>query len=249
MTTTPTSTGANRLSGQTVVILGGSSGIGLALAHDVRAQGGDVILTGRDQERLARAAEATGAYATAAFDATDDAELARFFSTLDRKIDHVFVAAGSPYYAPLAELDLARARASFSGSLMLMVGVALAAPPQMTTGGSLTFMSGTGARRPGPGLTLISASIAAISAAAANLALEVAPTRVNVIAAGFVDTPLSARLLGEGLDARRQQLADELPVRRVVQAEDVSQLAVQVMLTTAMTGAILDLDGGQKLVS
>ena len=81
----------------------------------------------------------------------------------------------------------------------------------------------------------------------ANLALEVAPVRVNLLAAGFVDTPLSASLLGDGLEARREQLRATLPIRRVVGPEDVAALAVHVMTNTALTGATLDVDGGQQL--
>jgi NAD(P)-dependent dehydrogenase (short-subunit alcohol dehydrogenase family) len=82
----------------------------------------------------------------------------------------------------------------------------------------------------------------------ANLALEVAPIRVNLIAAGFVDTPLSATLLGDDLDARREQLAATLPIRRVVGPEDIAKLAVHLMINTAVTGATYDIDGGEQLV-
>jgi NAD(P)-dependent dehydrogenase (short-subunit alcohol dehydrogenase family) len=82
----------------------------------------------------------------------------------------------------------------------------------------------------------------------ANLALEVAPIRVNLIAAGFVDTPLSARLLGDDLDARREELRATLPIRRVVEPADVAALAVHLMTNTALTGATYDVDGGQQIV-
>jgi NAD(P)-dependent dehydrogenase (short-subunit alcohol dehydrogenase family) len=81
-----------------------------------------------------------------------------------------------------------------------------------------------------------------------NLALEIAPIRVNLIAAGFVDTPLSAAILGEQLDTRREQLRMTLPIRRVVGPADVAALAVHLMTNTAITGATFDIDGGQQLV-
>ncbi len=109
-------------------------------------------------------------------------------------------------------------------------------------------MGGTGGRRVGVGLTLISAMTAALPALIANLALELAPVRVNLIAAGFVDTPLSASLLGDGLEARRDQLRATLPIRRVVTPVDVAALAVHIMTNTALTGATYDIDGGQQLV-
>jgi NAD(P)-dependent dehydrogenase (short-subunit alcohol dehydrogenase family) len=109
-------------------------------------------------------------------------------------------------------------------------------------------MGGTGARRPGTGLAITSMLTAALPAVAANLALELAPVRVNVIAAGFVDTPLSASLLGDELENRRNQLRVTLPIQRVVQPADVAALAVHIMTNTALTGAMYDVDGGQQLV-
>ena len=109
-------------------------------------------------------------------------------------------------------------------------------------------MGGPGARRPGPGESLISAFTAAQPALIANLALEAAPVRVNLIAAGFVDSPLSASLLGGDLDKRRDQLRATLPIRRVVGPADVAALAVHIMTNTALTGATYDVDGGEQLV-
>jgi NAD(P)-dependent dehydrogenase (short-subunit alcohol dehydrogenase family) len=90
---------------------------------------------------------------------------------------------------------------------------------------------------------------AALPALAANLALEVAPVRVNLIAAGFVDTPLSAEILGEQLEERRARLRESLPIGRVVEPEDVAALAVHLMVNTALTGATFDIDGGQQLTA
>jgi NAD(P)-dependent dehydrogenase (short-subunit alcohol dehydrogenase family) len=110
-------------------------------------------------------------------------------------------------------------------------------------------MGGTGGRRPAKGFVLISALTAALPALTAGLALELAPVRVNLIAAGFVDTPLSASLLGDELDNRRNQLRATLPIRRVVSPADVAALAVHIMTNTALTGAAYDIDGGQQLVA
>ena len=109
-------------------------------------------------------------------------------------------------------------------------------------------MTGSGARRPGPGLAIAAVSATAVPAIAANLALELAPVRVNVIAAGFVDTPLSASLLGDQLEARRAELRATLPIRRVVEPADVAALAVHLMTNTALTGGTYDVDGGQQFV-
>jgi NAD(P)-dependent dehydrogenase (short-subunit alcohol dehydrogenase family) len=119
----------------------------------------------------------------------------------------------------------------------------------MRPGGTLVFMTGLGARRPGIGLAVAAILAAALPALTANLALEVAPVRVNLIAAGFVDTPLSASALGEGLEARRKQLRAALPIRRVVGPADVAALAMHLMTNTALTGTTYDIDGGEQLVS
>ena len=237
------------LAGQTVVVIGGSSGIGLATAQAVRAAGGDVVLTGRDPDRLAAAAAQTEPVQTAAFDATDAAALAAFFERLGAPVDHVMVSAGGSYYAPLAEIDLGRARREMEEHVWLAFAVARHAVGRVRAGGTLVFMHGTGARRPGVGLGVASAITAAMPAVAANLALELAPIRVNLIAAGFVDTPLSARLLGTDLDARRAELRARLPIGRVVGPADVAALALHLMANTALTGATYDIDGGQQLVA
>ena len=132
---------------------------------------------------------------------------------------------------------------------MLALQVARNAADRVRPAGSLVFMGGTGARRPGVGLALATTVTVAMPALIANLALELAPIRVNLIAAGFVDTPLSASLLGDQLDKRRSQLRATLPIGRVVGPADVARLAVHVMTNTALTGATYDVDGGQQLVS
>ena len=238
-----------QLAGQTVVLIGGSGGIGLATAREARVEGADVVLIGRDPGRLERAAADVGARATAAFDAADPERLKRFFAEQPGPVDHVLVTAGGPYYAPLTELDFAKARREADEHLWLPMHLARIAIGRVRPGGTLLFMGGTGARRPSAGLALASAFTAALPALVAGLALEIAPIRINLIAAGFVDTPLSARLLGDGIEERREHLRSTLPIRRVVGPRDVAALAVHLMVNTALTGATYDIDGGQQLVA
>ena len=110
-------------------------------------------------------------------------------------------------------------------------------------------MGDAGARHVAPGLGIASAAAAALPPLTAALALELAPVRINLIAAGFIDSPLSARLLGDGLAERRRQLRATLPIGRVVEPADVAALAVHLMINTALTGATYDIDGGQQYVS
>jgi NAD(P)-dependent dehydrogenase (short-subunit alcohol dehydrogenase family) len=236
------------LLGQTVVVIGGSAGIGFETARRTRAEGADVIITGRDPDRLDRAASELGALQSVAFDATDLNALTAFFDGLPTPTDHVLVTAGRPYYGLLADMDVDAARRSLDEHLWLPINVARLALGKVHPGGTLLFISGTGGRRPGPGMSVIGAGTAAMPALVANLAVEVAPIRVNLIAPGFVDTPLSANLLGDGLDARREELRATLPIGRVVGPADVAALAVHIMANTALTGATYDIDGGQQLV-
>jgi NAD(P)-dependent dehydrogenase (short-subunit alcohol dehydrogenase family) len=146
-------------------------------------------------------------------------------------------------------MDFEQARLAISEHLLLALWVARNAVGKVRPGGALLFVGGTGGRRVGLGLGLVSAVTAAMPALTASLALELAPVRVNLIAAGFVDTPLSASLLGDQLETRRNQLRTTLPIRRVVGPADVAALAVHIMINTALTGATYDVDGGQQLVA
>jgi NAD(P)-dependent dehydrogenase (short-subunit alcohol dehydrogenase family) len=250
--TTEATTASNarepELLGQTVVLIGGSAGIGLETARRARGEGAGVVLTGRDPERLERAALDVGARSTAAFDANDGAALKRFFDGLADPIDHVLVTAGGPSYGPLLEMDAAEVREAISDHPVLALEVARHAHAKMRPGGTLLLMGGTGGRRIARGLGIASAATAALPPFTAALALELAPVRVNLIAAGFVDTPLSASLLGDGLQARREELRSTLPIGRVVGPADVAALAVHIMTNTALTGATYDIDGGQQFV-
>jgi NAD(P)-dependent dehydrogenase (short-subunit alcohol dehydrogenase family) len=145
-------------------------------------------------------------------------------------------------------MDMQAARRNVADELMLPLVVARHAVGKVAAGGTLLFVGGTGGRRRGPGLSVIGAITAALPALVANLAVEIAPVRVNLIAPGFVDTGLSASLLGEGLDARRRELEATLPIGRVVGPADVAALALHLMTNTALTGATYDIDGGQQLV-
>ena len=251
MSTAPTVTSIQRepeLPGHIVVVIGGSAGIGLETARRARAEGAEVILAGRNPDRLEHAARELGALSSAAFDAADADRLAAFFQALPTPIDHVLVTAGRPYYTSLADMDFEQAHREVDEHLWLALHVAREAAGKVRPGGTLLFMSGTAARRPGVGGPIVSALTAGLPALTATLALELAPVRVNLIAAGFVDTPLSASVLGEQLEERRQQLRATLPIGRVVGPAEVAALAVHLMTNTALTGATYDIDGGQQFV-
>jgi NAD(P)-dependent dehydrogenase (short-subunit alcohol dehydrogenase family) len=158
------------------------------------------------------------------------------------------VTAGAPHYGPPLKMPPEEARRGLTEHLLLALAVARGAADKVKPPGSLVFTGGTGGRRPRAGYAIVSTVTVALPTLIANLALELAPIRVNLIAAGFVDTPLSASLLGDDLDRQRDELRATLPIRRVVGAADVAALAVNIMSNTALTGATYDIDGGAQLV-
>ena len=248
-TVTDVPTRGPELGGQLVVVIGGSAGMGYETALRARAEGAAVVITGRDPVRLERAANELDANSFAAFDATDTARLEKFFANLPTPIDHVMVTAGRPHYAPLLELDRSEARRDLEEHLLLMIDVARNAADKVRPGGTLVFIGGTGGRQPRVGLGLVSTVTAASPALVRQLALDLAPVRVNLIAPGFVDTPLSASLLGKDLERRREHLRNTLPIGRVVGPADIAALAVHIMVNDALTGATFDIDGGQQLIA
>jgi NAD(P)-dependent dehydrogenase (short-subunit alcohol dehydrogenase family) len=236
-----------QLAGQRLLVIGGSSGIGLETARRAHQEGAEITITARDPERVHRAGLELEA-GIAAFDATDFQRLERFFDEFPTPIDHVLVTGSGPQYARLTEFDVDEARRELEAHLLLPLQVARLAFRRMRPGGTLLFMGCTARGPTAEGRTLMSALTATLRALTKTLAYELAPFRVNLIAAGFVDTPLSEALLGDRLDARREELRSTLPIGRVLCSADIAALAVHLMTNTAITGATFDIDGGQRLV-
>jgi NAD(P)-dependent dehydrogenase (short-subunit alcohol dehydrogenase family) len=233
------------LAGQTLLVIGGSSGIGLETARQAHTEGASVIITARDPERVHRAGlEVEGSIA--AFDATDFDRLARFFDALRTPIDHVLVTGPVPTDAALAEFDIEEARRDLEAHLLLPLQVARAAAKTVRPGGTLLFTGCIDGGHPIAERAFSSAITAALSAMTKSLALKLAPIRVNVLATGFVDSPGSQAMLGGQMGARREQLGTILPIRRVIGPADVAALAVHLMTNTAVTGSTFEIDGGEQ---
>jgi NAD(P)-dependent dehydrogenase (short-subunit alcohol dehydrogenase family) len=233
-----------QLAGQTLVVIGGSSGIGFETARRAHEEGAKVIITARDPERVQRAGLGLDG-SIAAFDATDFDRLGRFFAALPRPIDHVLVSGPGHRAVPLAEFDVDAARRDLEAHLLLPLQVAREAADVVRPAGTLLFIGCTDGRQAIEGVALISAITAGLSAMARSLAVQLAPIRVNVIAAGFVDTHGSSA--EDRVRARREQLESTMPIRRVVGPADVAALAVHLMTNTAITGGTFEIDGGQQL--
>ena len=208
-----------------------------------------MILTGRNPERLKQAALDVEARSTAAFDATDPAALHRFFAGLPDPIDHVLVTAGGPHYGPLLEMDSAQVRQALGDHVALGLDVARNAAGKMRAGGALLLMGGTGGRRIGHGLGIASA---ATSTGPRSWPPSPSSSRrfasISSRRASRTHRSLWASILGDELEARRDQLRATLPIRRVVGPADIAALAVHLMINTALTGATYDIDGGQQFV-
>jgi len=235
------------LAGQTLLVIGGSSGIGLETARRARAEGAGVILTARDAERVHRAGlELEGSIA--AFDATDFHRLGKFFDELPGPIDHVLVTGPVPHHSRLTEFDVDDARRELDAHLLLPLRVAREAASNVRAEGTVLFVGCTARGPTGEGRPFVSALTSALSSMTRSLACELAPIRVNLIAAGVVDTSFSAATLGDQPGVRREELSATLPIGRVVGPADIAALAVHLMTNTALTGGTFAIDGGQRLV-
>jgi len=199
----------------------------------------------RDPDRLGRAAaRAGGGLETHQGDASKDQDVRAFFDRVGT-VDHVVLSAGSPTFGPLAAVDIDTGLDWLSNRLRAILLAARHA--RWAQSGSLTLLGASAVRRPRPGGGLIGALARSTEYLAETLALELAPVRVNVIAPGFVPTPLTEQALGDRLPARVAELRQSLPTGHVVEPDDVASLIVHVMLNPAMTGSVIPIDSGQIL--
>jgi NAD(P)-dependent dehydrogenase (short-subunit alcohol dehydrogenase family) len=231
-----------------VVILGGSSGIGLATAKAAQTEGAHVVIAGRSAQRLQSArAELGDATQTAVLDVANEAATESFFRELNR-IDHLLITAGTlvrdPRLAPNSATLHPVMDTRFWGALY----AAKYGARKIKGNGSIVFTSGTAARRPLGGLSVTSASCGAVEAFARALAVDLAPVRVNVIQPGFVDTPLLDEVLGAQRAEIVAAVASHLPVGRIGRPDEIADAVLFLMKNCYVTGITLTIDGGGVLV-
>jgi NAD(P)-dependent dehydrogenase (short-subunit alcohol dehydrogenase family) len=232
----------------TVIILGGSSGIGLATAKAARTEGAQVIITGRSAERLQRArADLGDAVRTVALDVADETGTRAFFQDLNH-VNHVFITAGTVSRDSRLALESETMRPAMDTRFWGALYAAKYAAPKMDGSGSITFMSGTAGRRPIAGASVATASCGAVEAFARALAVDLAPIRVNTIQPGFVDTPLLDNVLGAHREEILAAAAARLPVRRIGKPEDIADAVLFLMKNGYVNGITLTVDGGGLLV-
>jgi NAD(P)-dependent dehydrogenase (short-subunit alcohol dehydrogenase family) len=234
------------LKDQTVVILGGSSGIGLATARAALAEGARVIITGRSRDRLEQARTVLETdVRTVALDVTDEAGTRTLFAGFDH-VDHVFITAGTVAFDPKLAPDSASMRTAIDMRFLGALYAAKYAAAKMGAGGSITFMSGTTALRPLPGASVATASCGAVEAFARSLAVDLAPIRVNTIQPGLVDTPF-LDVLGDRRKAIIEDYSRRLPVKRPGRPEEIADAVLFLMKNGFVTGITLTIDGGGVL--
>jgi NAD(P)-dependent dehydrogenase (short-subunit alcohol dehydrogenase family) len=234
---------------QKVVVLGGSSGMGLATVARLAAAGANVVAVGRDRSRLDKALEGiSGKVAGEALDCTDRVALDRFFGGLGG-IDHLVITlSGGEGAGRFAELDLAALRRGFEAKFWPQLEAAQAALPTLRRRGSLTFLTAISARIANPGTAGLGAINGALESMIGTLARELAPLRVNAVSPGVVDTPWWDRFSASVKTDLFRQQAETLPVGRVGQADDIAHALQFLMENAFMTGAVIECDGGMRLL-
>jgi NAD(P)-dependent dehydrogenase (short-subunit alcohol dehydrogenase family) len=233
-----------QLTGKKVVVVGGSSGIGLSTAELAKREGADVIIASRNAAKLDAIAEKLNAIAIPA-DVTDDKSVANLFKRTG-PVDHVVVTAAQLRTGPFKTVAMEDVRSTFEGKFWGAWRVAREA--QFRAGGSLTLVSGFLSIRPRPNSAIVSAANAALESLARALALELAPVRVNCVSPGIIDTPIRAAMPEEARKDMLAKAAASLPVGRVGLGEDIAQQILSFMNNGFATGSTVYLDGGALVV-
>lgn len=237
------------LENQRIVILGGSSGVGLCVAQLVASAGAEVVITGRDQEKLQNAVSQIGERAQAEVaDGANAEQMKELFARVG-SFDHlVLTLSGAKGAGPFRELDLNELRAGFEAKFWAHVTSAQAALPTLRSDGSITFISAISARMANPGTVGLAAINGAIEALVRPLAVEMKPLRVNAVSPGVIDTPWWSRVSENQRQALFDQSVAKTPAGRVGKPEDVAKAVAFLIDDTFMTGSILECDGGMRLM-
>ncbi|WP_374009095.1 SDR family oxidoreductase [Leifsonia sp. LS-T14] len=237
------------LNGTRVVIVGGTSGIGLATAHAAVDAGAEVVIASSRQASVDAALGELSATTTGrALDVLDSAAVQRFFAEVGA-FDHLVYTAGeSLRLLPIDGLYIDEARSFFQVRYFGALNAVSAAAPHIHPGGSVTLTSGSARTRPGAGWAVASSLCGAITSLAGALALELAPIRVNVVEPGIVRSPLWSGMSAQDQEAMYRQQAELLPAGRVGEVDDVAQAFLYSMTQSFTTGTSIPVDGGALLV-
>jgi len=239
---------ASTLSDRTVVIFGGTSGIGLSAAIQAKAAGARVVVIGFERDKAEQVAAENGFAAWRSADVTREETIVAALADIP-VVDHVVLLAGSFVVGKVLEAELNHLRRAFDERIWAALHVIRTLGDRLAKGGSITFISGALADRPNAaGTAVLAAASAAMEALARGLALELAPLRVNTLSPGTTDTPLLARALGGNRDAYVAAVTEKLPLHRLGTAAEAGAAVVFLMSNGSMNGATLNVDGGSRLV-
>ena len=230
-----------------VVVIGGTSGIGLATAAMAQEEGARVTVVGRDETRLEAALDHLGAAARGfALDVADEGAVQDLFGSFDH-VDHVAMLAGTRADGEIATIDTSTVKEPVESRLWGALYVCEYAVPKMT-GGSITICTGVGVARPRRGGAVVAAAAGGSEVLARAVALEVAPIRVNIIRPGIVDTPLLSRVAGDNRESVIASQSKRIPLGRIARPEEIAHAILFLMSNTYITGSTLTVDGGISLV-
>ena len=236
------------IEGQTIVLFGASSGMGLETAKAARAAGANVTIVARDPQRLDRArAEVGGTTRAEALDGADTTAVQALFDTFDR-IDHVASFTGEQPQGSVADTSHDLFQRAMDARVWAARNVCAAAAPRMPPTGSLTFCSGVSSVRPRANRSAGAAATAALESFARAMAVELAPIRVNTICPGSFDTAVLDRAFGERKDEMMRRYLAQLPLGRLGRPEELAHAVLFLMTATYVTGTVLHVDGGALLI-
>ena len=240
------------LKGNRVLIVGGSSGIGLGVAEALLQEGATVIIVGRTEGKLRAARESLGfgdRVQAIAADVTNEDQVRLLFKD-SGTIDHLIVTRGVvPIGAPIESLDLDSVRRFIDVMLVSALSLAKHAMPHIRRGGSITFTSGISKDKPGiPGGAVVAAVAGSMGYLARALALELAPTRVNVVSPGWVETPMWDEIVGPAKSQMWADMGKRVPAGRVAKPADIAKAYTFLLGSELTTGIVLKIDGGHALI-
>ncbi|MCM3767810.1 SDR family oxidoreductase [Neobacillus niacini] len=236
------------LVGKRVVVVGGTSGIGLATAKAFLEESANVIIASRSVEKLSSAKQSLGDNVEGyQLDFRNETNVKAVFEQIG-EFDHLVVTAGDAPMGLFSELPVQSVKEAFEGKFWGQYLTVHAAIPYLKKGGSITLTTGVFAVRPSVGATTLAAINSAVEGLARGLSLELAPTRVNVVSPGLVDTPIFAGMPEEQRQGMFAAVASKLPIGRVATAEDVAQSYLYLAKNTIATGTVVYADGGTRLV-
>lgn len=237
-----------KFAGARILVVGGSSGIGLAVAKAAAGEGGRVLIAGRSVQKLEKAKEEIdGDVRVWPVDFSEEESVSSFFENAD-SLDHLVVTASEEHVGPFLELDSTTARRQFDSKYWVQYYAAKHGAPKLRDGGSVTLFSGAASARPRPGYSALASVNGAIEALGRALAVELVPTRVNVISPSIIDTPVHARLPDNEREFFFDSMTGSLLVERIGTPEDVAQSVLYCMSNGYTTGTVLHVDGGRRLV-